>query len=90
MVDSNDHIWPVPEIERGRQQDLKMDHMFVLKPQISLQCMICSKVAKDPLQHESCGKLFCRLCLEKKGRDKPCHHCGKQGTQFYVDNKSKL
>ena len=41
---------------------------FVGEPEDDLKCLICLSVAQDPLQHEKCGKLFCKNCLEKHGR----------------------
>ena len=54
-----------------------------------LECLICQEVARDPLQHEACGKLFCKQCLDKLGRDKPCPNCREQGFQYFVDHRSK-
>ena len=42
----------------------------------------------EPFQHEECGKLLCKECLEEYGRDKPCPHC-RTGSQYYKDNKSE-
>ena len=33
----------------------------------ALRCLICLDLASDPQQHEKCGKLFCKTCLEKHG-----------------------
>ena len=65
------------------------DHKFASEPDDAYSCVICLSVAKDPLQHEECGKLFCKECIEKYGRDKPCPHCRIQGSQYYRDHKSK-
>jgi hypothetical protein len=61
---------------------------FVAELDDALKCLICLEVANDPLQHEGCGKLFCKECLEKHGRDKPCPNCRGEGN-YYRDNKSK-
>ena len=67
-----------------------MAYNFVGEPDEELKCVICLEVAKDPLQHEECGKLFCTDCLETYGKEKPCAHCWTGGTHFYRDNRSKL
>ena len=54
----------------------------------ALKCLICLDLASDPQQHEKCGKLFCRKCLEKLGRDKPCPNC-RQSSSYFDDIKSK-
>ena len=66
------------------------DCNFLTEPDDALKCLICLAVAKDPRQHEECGKLFCNECIEKYGKDKPCPNCKKTGAQFYKDHKSKL
>ena len=38
---------------------------FIAEPDSSLQCVICLDVAEDPRQHEECGRLLCKECLEK-------------------------
>ena len=66
------------------------DYKFVGEPAHDLRCLIClAQVAQDPLQHEKCGKLFCKECIERYGKDKPCPNCRTSGSQFYLDNKSK-
>jgi len=61
------------------------DYDFVGQPSDDLVCPICQSVAKHPLQHGGCGKLFCKQCLEEYGRDKPCPNCRKTGLPFYKD-----
>ena len=41
------------------------------EPDDELKCVICLEVAREPFQHEECGKLLCKECLEEYGRDKP-------------------
>ena len=65
------------------------DYKFVRKPSKSLMCLICMDVAKEPMQHEACGKLVCRDCLESFGKDRPCPGC-KRMSEYYTDNKSKF
>ena len=64
-------------------------YSFVRDPENDLKCAICLEVAKDPHQHEECGKLFCKECIDKYGRYKPCPHCRTQGSQYFRDNRSK-
>ena len=63
---------------------------FLSEPADILKCLICLSVARDPRQHEECGKLFCSECIEKYGTDKPCPNCKQTGTQFYKDNRGRL
>ena len=62
---------------------------FVSEILEDLKCSICLDVAEDPVQHEECGKLFCKECIEKYGRDKPCPNCKVVGAKFYGDRRSK-
>ncbi len=61
---------------------------FLAEPDSALLCVICSKVAEEPWQHGKCGRLFCKECLKKNGRDKPCPCC-KMQPQYFEDNKSE-
>ena len=65
-----------------------LEHNYISEPDEDLKCVICLEVARDPMQHEECGKLFCKECLEKYSKDKPCPNC-KTGSRYYRDNKSK-
>ena len=65
------------------------DCQFLSEPDDALKCPICWAVARDPRQHEECGKLFCSECIKKYGTHKPCPNCKKTGAHFYKDNKSK-
>ena len=65
------------------------DCNFLSEPDDALRCLICLAVARDPRQHEECGKLFCSECIEKYGTDKPCPNCNKTGRQFYKDQRSE-
>ena len=63
---------------------------FLTEPDDDLKCLICLGVSRDPLQHEECGRLFCKECLEKYGKHMPCPNCRKEKSHYYVDNRSKL
>ena len=62
---------------------------YVTEPEDELKCLICLDVAKDPLQHEECGKLFCKECLGKYGKKKPCPNCKTKDSKYYKDKKSE-
>ena len=64
-------------------------YSFVNEPDDALKCLICFDIANDPMQHEECGKLFCKECIERLGKRKPCPNCKTRGSQYYRDNKSK-
>ena len=66
------------------------DYKFVTELDDELKCLICLGVARDPFQHEACGKLFCKECLEKFDKYKPCPNCRDTKSSYYVDKKSKL
>ena len=63
---------------------------FVSEPDDALVCAICLEVAEDPWQHGKCGRLLCKECLEKLGRNKPCPNCRMAQPQYFEDNRSKL
>ncbi len=63
---------------------------FITEPNESLKCLICFGVARDPKQHEDCGKLFCKKCLKEYGKDKPCHYCKEKEPKYFKDERSKL
>ena len=66
------------------------DCNFLSEPDDALKCPICLSIAREPRQHEECGKLFCNACIEKYGTHKPCPNCKKSGAQFYKDHRSKF
>ena len=61
------------------------------EPDDILKCLICLAVAIDPWQHGVCGRLFCEICLNEHGKDKPCPNCRmkKPLLQYFKDSKSK-
>ena len=63
---------------------------FVSEPDDDLKCLICLGIARDPLQHEECGKLFCKVCLEKYGKNKPCPNCRAKQSHYYADKRSRF
>ena len=66
-----------------------LEYYYVSEPDDDLLCPICLEVARDPLQHEACGKLFCKECIEEHGKDQPCPHCNTEGLKFYQDKIGK-
>ncbi len=67
-----------------------VDYKFLTEPEDYLKCLICHEVARDPKQHEECGKLCCEKCIEKNGMDKPCPYCRKEQPLYFYDNRSEL
>ncbi len=41
------------------------DYKFIEEPADSLKCLICLLVVREPQQHGGCGKLFCKVCINK-------------------------
>ena len=58
---------------------------FVSEPDDALKCLICLEVAKEPRQHEKCGRLFCKKCLYEYGKVKPCPSCRDVQPQYFMD-----
>ena len=58
---------------------------FITEPDDTLKCLICLEVSEDPRQHEKCGKLFCKKCLDEYGQDKPCLQCMTEKPLYFVD-----
>lgn len=52
-----------------------------------LKCLICSIVFPEPQQHEPCGKILCKQCLERNGVE-PCPGCMQEKPAFYLDKES--
>ena len=65
-------------------------YKFVSEPDDALKCPICLDVAEEPWQHVECGRIFCKECLDKYGRDKCCSYCTMDQPQYFPDNKSEL
>ena len=62
---------------------------FINEPEDDLTCVICLGVAENPRQHGKCGRLLCKKCLGKLGKDKPCPNCRESQPQYFPDGKSK-
>ena len=65
------------------------EYRFVSEPDDELKCLICLGIAKDPLQHVACGKLFCKACIENHGTSKPCPNCRVEQSPFYLDSRGE-
>ena len=63
---------------------------FVSEPDDALECQVCLEVAEEPWQHDMCGSLFCKKCLDEYGKDIPCPNCWDEQPQYFVDTRSKL
>ena len=85
---------PGPHEQAGISVDGGYHSNFVNKPNDSLTCLICLGVARSPLQHETCGKLFCQSCIAEL-KDKAditvpdCPHCRGRRPKYFTDIKSK-
>jgi hypothetical protein len=73
----------------SQEVDYRNRFSFRAEPDSGLQCVICLELPTDPWQHNKCGRLFCRECLKRYGRDKPCPNCRRNRPQYFDDNKSK-
>ena len=62
---------------------LVVDYHFITEPEDDLNCLICVKVASNPWQHDGCGKLVCRKCIEQYGVDKPCPFCEDDNPRYF-------
>lgn len=65
-----------------------IDYKFISLPDDNLKCVICLEIAREAKQHEDCGKLFCRECIEKNG-NRPCPNCRAEEPHYFKDTKSK-
>ena len=64
---------------------------FLEPPPDALLCLICTFVAREPMQTDCCGKLYCKHCLyehSKLSQQFTCPHCRQDGNGF-IDRKSK-
>ena len=62
---------------------------FVDVPPSDIVCSLCNLVARDPRQMECCGKVFCRICIEKaRNSSNLCPHCHKTGNCF-IDHRGE-
>ena len=62
---------------------------FLEPPPDALLCLICTFVAREPMQMGCCGKLYCKHCLtENRKRSTACPNCRIQGNGFF-DRKSE-
>ena len=65
-------------------------YKFINSPSDALKCLIClDEVASDPWQHDKCGKLFCKKCLEGVGKNKPCPNCRENRPRYFEDTRGK-
>ncbi len=59
------------------------DYKFIEEPVDSLKCLICLLVVRKPQQHGGCGKLFCKVCIDKhKALRNDCPHCRRPLLQM--------
>ncbi len=70
----------------------KYRYSFVDEPDTSLICAICLDVAKDPKQHEDCGKIFCSFCIDsnhKENSSGTCPCCRGEKPNYFLDKISE-
>ena len=89
MYVCDDHMTSLNFMMMAARQAIRNEYKFLADPPDELLCLICLGVAREPLQHEGCGKLFCKECLERHGKDKPCSNCRKDNSSYYLDKRSK-
>ena len=65
------------------------DKNFLEAPPDELTCLICHCVARDPLQTQCCGKLYCKSCLERlRQNEGTCPTCRKRRFSTFSDHIS--
>ena len=64
-------------------------YSFICPPEDELICVICLEVAEEPWQYGECGRLLCKMCLDKLGKKKPCPNCRKEKPQYFLDNRGE-
>ncbi len=64
------------------------DYKFVTEPTERMKCLICFELARDPKQHEVCGKIFCSACIDLNG-SKPCPNCRTPNPRYFTDRRGK-
>ena len=58
-----------------------------------LKCVICDQAANVPQQHGSCGRIFCKDCLENYRKERPysrCLFCLQNNPVFFLDRRGKV
>ena len=66
----------------------KLEYGLLAEPSDRLRCLICLEVAREPKQHENCGKIFCSECIAKN-RDGPCPNCRGTDQKYFLDKRGK-
>ena len=65
------------------------DKNYLETPPDDLTCLICHSVARDPLQTQCCGKLYCKSCLERHSQNEgTCPTCRKRRFSTFSDQLS--
>lgn len=68
-------------------------YKFISDLQEELKCGICDQAATAPLQHGSCGRIFCKKCLETYVKGKlcpPCPFCFQTYPVFFSDMRGEV
>ena len=68
---------------------MSTEYKFLTEPSDWFKCSICFEIARDPKQHEGCGKIFCSECIEKC-MNKPCPNCRGENPKYFTDKRGLL
>lgn len=52
-------------------------------------CLICSEVALEPMECDSCGQIFCKICINDWISKNPAVKCPKRCTSSIIPIRSK-
>ena len=64
---------------------------FIEEPPDELLCLICMFPAKDPLQNDCCGKVFCTTCITKyREKKRECPNCRDTQGNPFKDRRGKF
>ena len=73
------------------EKDGGYDLNFIEEPPDELLCLICTFPARDPLQNDCCGKVFCTTCITKYREEKEeCPNCRDTQGNHFKDKRSKF
>ncbi len=68
------------------------DFDFIEEPPDDLLCLICLFPAKEPMQLNCCGKIYCKTCLSEYNRKskKGCPNCRNAHSTSFYDMRSRF
>ncbi len=66
------------------------EYKYIDDPPDDLLCLICMNPARESLQNDCCGKIFCSSCLNHyKRKKRECPNCRKPDGGNFRDKRSK-